>query len=250
VDRRARAGRAFQDACLKGRGATEVLTGRMHWTDRVTLLADPPDKAYGRESEKWMSTAIATLLASSTRDVRLITPYFVPGREGLAGLADLARRGVQVSLLTNALSATDKLIVYGAYRHYRGPLLAAGARIAEFSRPARHGRRREVLHSKVFVIDGRQVIVGSPNFDLRSAYTNTELGLVVEEPGLVAEFAVMFAALSAPDQAYGVTLVKGRLRWQVARPGLPAELAVEPEASWRRRAVSWVFGRLPIQTYL
>ena len=59
-------------------------------------------------------------------EVRLITPCFMPGRAGIEGLSGLAERGVRVSLLTNALSATDMLLVYGAYRRYRGALLAAG----------------------------------------------------------------------------------------------------------------------------
>ena len=35
--------------------------------------------------------------------------------------------------------------------------------------------------------DGEQALVGSHNFDLRSAYINIELGLLFREPELVAE---------------------------------------------------------------
>ena len=235
---------------LAGRTAQTVLTGQLHWTDKVQLLADPPDKAYGSHSAPWMSTAIADILKSARTEVRLITPYFVPGQAGIKGLTGLAARGVRVSLLTNALAATDMVLVYGAYRRYRSTLLAAGAVIHEFSPAPKPGRKRDVLHSKVFVIDGTQAIVGSLNFDLRSAFTNTELGLLFEHPALVADIARMIDRLSAPDQAYGVSRPGDALQWAVSRPGLPAVMRVEPEASTPQRAVSWLVGLLPIEAYL
>jgi len=244
------ASRGYLARTLDGRKAQLALTGRLYWTDSVQLLADPPDKAYGAHSAPWMATAIAGILAAAKTEVLLVTPYFVPGRAGLDGLTALAARGVKVRLLTNGLVSTDALLVYGAYRRYRGALLAAGAAVHEFAPPAIKGRTRDMLHSKVFVIDGRQAIVGSLNFDLRSAFTNTELGLLFEHPALVADITAMFDARSRPDQAYAVTLRDNALRWNVSRPGLPAIMVVEPEASRSQRAVSWVVGLLPIQAYL
>ena len=222
--------RRYRAQTLDGRTAEAVLAGRLYWT--------------------WMSTAIADILLRAQTEVRLITPYFVPGRAGIAGLTGLAERGVRVCLLTNALSATDMRLVYGACRRYRGALLGAGAVIHEFSPIPKKGRKRDVLHSKVFVIDGRQAIVGSLNFDLRSAFTNTELGLLFEHPALVADITGMIDTLSAPDQAYAVSRQQHALHWAVARPGLPAVMLVEPEASRPQRAISWLVGRLPIQAYL
>ena len=242
--------RQFMAEILKGKSHDSFLTQRLRWTGQVQLLADPPDKAYGMRTEPWMDTAIASILDDAKTDVRLITPYFVPGTEGIAGLTKLTTRGVKVSLVTNALSATDLITVHGAYRYYRGPLLAIGASVYEFSKPALPGRKRDVLHSKVFVIDSQRAIVGSLNFDLRSAYINTEVGLLFEEPQLVAELLAMLDTLTSPAQAYRVTCEGRALRWAVARPGLPAVMTVEPEAGWSRRAVSWIVGRLPIKSYL
>lgn len=242
--------RRYLARTLDSRTAEAVLAGRLHWTDKVQLLADPPDKAYGNHSALWMSTVIADIMRNAQTEVRLITPYFVPGQAGIAGLTALAARGVKISLLTNALAATDMLLVYGAYRRYRGVLLAAGASIHEFSPVPKNGHKRDMLHSKVFVIDGRQAIVGSLNFDLRSAFTNTELGLLFEHPTLVADITGMIDALSAPDQAYTVSRPNHALQWTVARPGLPKLMYVKPEASKPQRAISWLVGLLPIQAYL
>ena len=242
--------RQFTTKVMEGRLQDRFLTDQLRWTDRVELLADPPDKAYGERSSPWMDTAIAGLLESAKTDIRLITPYFVPGPAGLAGLKALAARGVGISLVTNALSATDTITVHGAYRYYRAPMLAAGARVFEFAKPARDGNKHDTLHSKVFVVDGQRAMVGSLNFDLRSAFLNTELGLLFEEPQLVAELLAMFDKLASPAQAYRVTCNGRALQWAVARPGLPAVMAVEPESGWSRRAVSWIVGHLPIQAYL
>tara|TARA_R110000850_G_scaffold15133_1_gene47456 strand:+ start:67 stop:1161 length:1095 start_codon:yes stop_codon:yes gene_type:complete len=232
------------------RSSNSFLTDRLYWTDKLQLLADPPDKAYDLHTTPWMDTAIASILEAAETDVQLVTPYFVPGAAGIAGLTALMTRGVKVSMITNALSATDLITVYGAYRHFRSPMLAAGASIFEFSKPALEGRKRDVVHSKVFMIDGQQGIVGSLNFDLRSAYINTELGLLFEGPPLLAELRAMFDTLSSPEQAYQVTKFGGSVQWSATRANQPTVMAVEPESGWSKRAVSWMVGHLPIQKYL
>ena len=110
--------------------------------------------------------------------------------------------------------------------------------IDEFSPAPKPGRKRDVLHSRVFVIDGRQAIVGSLDFDL------------FEHPALVADITRMIDRPSAPDQAYAVSRPEHALHWAVAHPGLPTVMFVEPEASGPQRAISWIVGLLPIQAYL
>lgn len=234
---------------IRGRGAAEVLTGGLRWTAEVALLADPPDKALGRTSGRrqgpWLLDSIADLLRGAEREVCLTTPYFVPGAPALKLLTDLAARGVKVRVLTNSLATTDLFSVHAAYTHYRRPLVAAGAALYEFAPPPRGGRKRDLLHSKVFLIDGTRALVGSHNFDMRSAYINIELGLVFHQPELVAELAALFERHTAPAQAFSVTLEDGALHWNVEEDGRPGRERYEPEASSRRRAASWVIARLP-----
>lgn len=242
--------RGFEARALAGRDARAVLADRLHWTDTARVLADPADKAYGRKNTPWMAEQVHAILKGAAREVQLITPYFVPGSAGLLALQDLLQRGVSVSLLTNALSASDNVFVHGAYRHYRVPLLKAGAKIFEFAPPARTRRQRDVLHAKVFVIDGQRAIVGSLNVDMRSAHTNTEMGILFEQPDLVAELTSIFARDAGPDQAYALSLERGAPRWAVVRPGLPQVTRFEPEANLLWRSISWIVGRLPIHSWL
>ena len=247
---RSGAARSFVARTMHGRDGAALFTGRLRWTDRVALLADPPDKALGHRSGPWMTDAINTLLREAKQEVRLVTPYFVPGNDGCDLLAGLARRGVRLSVMTNALSVTDMVLVHGAYRHYRLPLLQAGARLFEFGPLPRPTGRRDLLHTKVFLIDGRQAVVGSLNFDLRSAFMNTELGVLFEEPEVFAELSAMFDRETSPDQAHRLSLASGRLCWSVIRGETDELVRFEPDSPMRLRAVSWVVGHLPIQSYL
>ncbi|MGB8812889.1 MAG: phospholipase D family protein [Paracoccaceae bacterium] len=244
------AAKRLRSQSLADRSPANTLVTPLRWSNTIRLLADPPDKAYGQRTTPWMFDDIATLLSSAQTDVRLITPYFVPGPQGLRLLTDLAARGVHVSLLTNALSATDIVLAHGAYRHYRKPLLDAGITLHEFAPAPGPNGTRDMLHSKVFIIDGKRAVIGSLNFDLRSAFFNTELGILFDDPDLVATLLRMADDLNAPSQSYQVSLQNGKPLWTTRRPGLPAQLHHEPEAPLRLRAISWVVGHLPIQRFL
>ena len=60
-----------------------------------------------------MSTLISELQAARHKAL-LISPYFVPGNEGLDGFSAMAGRGVQVGVVTNSLAANDVAAVHGA----------------------------------------------------------------------------------------------------------------------------------------
>lgn len=243
--------RRFLDQALAGRDAATALTGRLRAAAEVRVLADPPDKAYGTRSALWMAEKVHALLATAEHEVRLITPYFVPGEAGMAELFALRRRGVAVLVLTNALSVSDNIAVHGAYRQYRARLLAAGVRIHEFAPPpVTPGGARDVLHSKVFILDRKAAIVGSLNFDQRSAETNAELGVWFDEPGTVQDLLAAYDADSGPEMAYALSLQGSAIRWDVTRPGLPRQFDREPETGVLRRGISWVAGHLPIHGWL
>lgn len=224
-----------------------VPVDRLCWTQAVRLVADPPEKALGQGRDTWLPSALGPALTGATRSVRLVTPYFVPGREGVTLLSGLAARGVQVEVLTNALAATNHTIVHGAYRRYRRGLLAAGVRLVEFAPPDADGRKGDMLHAKGFSIDGRTAFVGSFNYDLRSAFLNIELGVLFEDPALVAAFDAEVARWADPSQAFALQLEGRQLRW-LRGAALPA--LHDPGADALRRGASWVIGHLPIHRLL
>jgi putative cardiolipin synthase len=230
----------------------------------VRVVADPPSKAKrglgARRAARvagGIAPEIAEALRAATREALIISPYFVPGDAGLALLCDLARRGVHVSVVTNALAATDVVAVHGGYARYRRRLLAAGIELHELRPSGVEGaslfgsRGGASLHTKALAVDGDTAFVGSFNLDHRSAALNTEMGVLLRHPALACQLREEHARLADPARSWRAALDgSGRVVWH----GLPAEgpgpLRREPGASLPRRIVAGIVRWLPIESQL
>ena len=98
----------------------------------ATVLADGPAKIASESSpqeEVTIANNIAALMTSAKRELIVISPYFVPGNDGVAMMRDLIGRGVHVRILTNSLASTDSPL--GAHR-----LFALSGGVAETRRRA------------------------------------------------------------------------------------------------------------------
>ncbi len=248
----------------------ELLEGRIsfEWTD-VRLLSDDPAKGLGKAlPEDLLTHRLNRVLGGAERDVKLVTPYFVPTDAGVRALSGLVARGVDVGVLTNSLEATDVVPVHAGYAKYRGELLESGVRLSEMKREASGNGQRDShrlagsssssLHAKVFSVDGERLFVGSFNFDPRSVNLNTEMGLLIESPGLARSMAEGIRDM-LPEFAYEVRLnEEGDLRWierggvgEAARPG--DDVIVhrhEPDAGFWSRVGVWITSRLPVEWLL
>lgn len=225
-------------------------------SNAVRVVADPPGKGRrGRSSAPELLTAVRTALGSAKRRVLLVSPYFVPGRRGARQLMNLARAGVEVSVLTNSLAATDVLAVHGGYAHYRRRLLRAGITLHELKRGGHRGQTlfgsgRASLHTKAFVVDDELVFVGSFNLDPRSAYLNTEMGSFVRHKPLADEMTREFDRMTDPERSWAVELAGLRLAWTDQVDGHARVLRHEPDSSAARRIIARVLGWLPLEPLL
>jgi putative cardiolipin synthase len=174
-------------------------------------LADPLAKAAGANLKSISGTVtdrVFSLISAAQKDVVLISPYFVPGERGLEIMKQAHERGVHLLVITNSLASTDAPVVHGGYIRYRLPMLQAGVEIRELSptfvqrrqRLGRFGSSFGALHAKLAVVDHRYFFLGSMNFDERSEFENTELGLIVDSPELAEEL------LGGTDAASSYTL--------------------------------------------
>lgn len=225
-----------------------------------TLTVDSPDKSIRSEAENASSITepLVEALLSSEEEVVLISPYFVPLRSGIDALSELQARGVDVTVITNSLASNNQLAVHGGYAPARKPLLRNGIKIYETrvdadvpgSQIVAAGGAKATLHTKAFVIDRKQIFVGSFNFDPRSANLNTELGVIIDSPELSQELATRIDDL-LPEQAYEVFLTEsGGMRWRTYRDGQEIVLAREPDATWYERFLATIFRILPIRGQL
>lgn len=126
----------------------------------------PSGPAYRSEA---IEDVLLMAVYSARRELVLTTPYFVPSESLRIALASAARRGVKVVLIVPA--KVDSLLVRYASRAFKGELLRAGVRIANFD--------GGLLHTKSVSIDGEMSLFGSLNLDPRSMRLNFEISLAV-----------------------------------------------------------------------
>jgi len=71
------------------------------------------------------------------------------------------------------------------------------------------------LHAKSMVIDRRYAVIGSANFDPRSAFINSEMVAVIDSTTLASELAAMIERDANPANSWRVNMDEsGGLYWQ------------------------------------
>jgi cardiolipin synthase C len=233
-----------------------------------TLIADHPSKVTlpPEDVSTHAMPKLRKMLESSTQELILVSPYFVPGKTGERWLQDLAHRGVAVKILTNSFAATDVRSVTAAYSTYRKGLLRAGVELYELKpslnqqSSTREGSSKSPksakssLHAKTYVSDGHRLFIGSMNLDPRSAALNTEMGLVIDSETLGADMRDRFLS-RLPDVAYRVELdtsadPKGRLVWVTRENGQDARYDAEPGLKFFDKFLRVLEYALPIENQL
>lgn len=230
----------------------------LHWSPRVEILSDPPMKHRRDDPGNWLVTRLVREMEATRHKALLISPYFVPGDAGARGLGELVQRGAYVGVVTNSLAANDVAAVHSGYMHYRQPLLQDGVHLYELKSRGRggggsgpFGSSGASLHTKAFLIDDRCGFVGSFNLDPRSAYLNTEMGVMFEDPALATQLRGEYLRLAAPDLSYWVTRTPdNQVRWLDRAAHPPQLLDREPDTSWRQRAIARVISWLPLESQL
>jgi putative cardiolipin synthase len=254
-----------QDVLGRGPVGPELDRGtlQMHWGPAY-VFADHPDKPFeGSAGGELMETSVTYNVFEAIRqahsEVMLSSPYFIPGRDGLALLRELRSRGVAVSVLTNSLASTDEPLVHLGYARYRPELLAQGVQLFELShqRLKRNmhmflfGASLGRLHAKSAVIDRQRVYLGSMNLDPRSATINTEIGAVIDSPALAGEL-MRLIEIDRVHSAYQVRLdASGRCcEWWIPDDRGMQVLREEPDATLWLRGLQWLLGPLAPEDHL
>lgn len=259
--------RAYVDAIHRSPFVSQLLSGELPFTwAPVRMVSDDPAKGLGLAPQrKLLSSALRRVIEEPREEIGLVSGYFVPTAAGVRLFTDMARRGIRVSILTNALESTDVSIVHAGYVRQRKPLLEAGVALYEISRQSRgdvNERRRlrryglvlrrsgSTLHAKTFTVDRERVFIGSFNFDPRSFNLNTEMGFVIHDANLADEIQRAFADL-VPACAYEVRLSEaGRLYWIEREGNQSLRHDTEPGTSRSRRLLVRALSWLPIEWLL
>ena len=212
------------------------------------VLSDSPDKLINEISEEQMHLArnLAEVLNNAEEEIIMITPYYVPGDDGVEFVRKLVDKGVRVVILTNSLASNNHVPVHGGYSRYRKDVIKAGVELYEARAPAARELRNSddgpevlTLHVKMFIIDRRYLFVGSLNLDPRSIEINAEMGLLIDSAKMIAEhhshMEDRIAALT-----YRVLLNEdGDLEWHGRVDGEDMVLTREPDTSAWLRLKAW-----------
>lgn len=248
-----------------------MMSGRLPlvWAP-AQLISDSPDKKSvtdGSRVGRLMLRPVANATLAVQSELLMITPYLIPGKEGMSIFNELRSRNVRVRILTNSLESSTVVLAHSGYMGYRVPLLEDGVELYEIrallgnthgsgqtAAMSRHGTYS--LHAKMFVFDRQKVFVGSMNFDQRSMHLNTEIGLLIDSPELGQELARRFEAMVQPANAYEVKLQldpsagRRHLIWRTLEDGQMVDLQKEPARNaWQKFKVRFL-SLLPLDSEL
>jgi len=244
----------------------ETLENLKRWRDQLIwtearVVVDPLERFEG-QGESAIVEFAAHHVADMDHEFIAESAYLIPTKSGIENMALLIDRGVRVRLLTNSLMSNNHITAHSGYMKYRKPLLEAGVELHELRADAalrEHFKAFEDddevpagIHTKAFVIDREQALIGSFNFDPRSRDLNSEIGLVVTDKVFATQVVEEMNQDFDPANSYRLFLTeKGKLRWEIKNPdGSFTIYKHDPGASiWRRmgaRMLSW----LPIEKEL
>ncbi len=203
----------------------------------------------------------ADAVAEAKSEIVVISPYFVPGQPMMKVFADLRARGVKIRVLTNSLASNDAPAAHAGYARYRVALLNMGVELYEM-RSESSGESnalgssggssgssgsvsgsRASLHAKAVVLDGRLIVIGSMNLDLRSQLQNTEVALLIRSSVLSRE-AVRQVESTLRTDAYRLELSDGKLTWRAPPGAAFADATTEPDTSVKLRLLIQLIGPL------
>ncbi len=212
----------------------------------ATVLADQPAKIASEaapDEEVTIANDITALMSSANQELIIISPYFVPGKDGVALMRKLIGRGVHIRILTNSLATTDSPLVHIGYSRYRVELLKMGVELRELrpklgmKRPRFHPFRgsNASLHAKALVIDEKIVFIGSLNMDVRSYRINSELGLVIRSTEIARQVTNLLDDIST-DGSYKLQLVgHDHIEWSSGEPGAMKIWHKDPDTTFPQR---------------
>ena len=186
----------------------EILDGEL-WFPEVKaagnviarVVPDGPDTDF--ENARW--TLLAALAEAQT-SVKILTPYFLPDTALITALNLAALRGVRVDIILPAKNNLPP--VHWASRALWWQVLERGCHIWLTPPP--------FDHSKLMIVDGHWVLLGSANWDARSLRLNFELNVECYGREFAQEMEKVIAKKIAAARQVTLAEVDGR--------NLPAKL--------------------------
>ncbi len=165
--------------------------------ESIALLSNPVNAGV-KEPVVWHK--LMSLISSAEDSVKLHTPYIICNDMMYDTLKDAAA-GKNVTVMTNSVANNGNSFGAADLEKNRDRMLDTGVTLLEYDGGVSY-------HGKSMVIDDDISVVGSFNMDMRSAYLDTELMLVIKSDELNAQLRGIMseyeksAVTALPDGGY------------------------------------------------
>ncbi len=149
--------------------------------------------------------AQAIAFAAAEKRIWITNAYCTPTDDQVELLVKAVKRGVDVRLILPGKN-DDQPLTKSVGRAAYGRMLEGGVKIFEY--------QPTMIHTKSMVIDGLFSLVGSSNFDSRSAEINEELDLAIYDAGFGKKMEAIFEKDRAQSKEYTLQDFKKRSLWE------------------------------------
>lgn len=144
---------------------------------KMTLLSNPTH-VYAKEPVVFYE--MTELMKQADHEVLFHTPYIICNDWMMRQLVEVCEGEKEIRMMTNSVANNGNPFGAMDYRRNRGKIIDTGVQIMEYDDGVSY-------HGKCFTIDGRLTGIGSFNWDMRSAYLDTELMLVADSEELTRQ---------------------------------------------------------------
>jgi putative cardiolipin synthase len=203
-----------------------------NWADQLKSLPEKLKIGTGKRVydiledeviDQRMATELPEFSKTARKELLIANAYLIPDDSMLEEAANMVKRGVNLRIVTNSLASQDVPAVNSHYGPYRKRLLETGIDLYELRHDAAIKSETDTppvtagfvgMHIKASTVDRSRAYIGSFNLDPRSRNLNTEMGLLIDSPGLAEELAQKIEYLMQPENSWRVQLdEKGKLIW-------------------------------------
>lgn len=190
------------------------------WVKSVSFVSDQPGKNEDRENREGGVTtdSLVSLIRHARHHVDIQTPYFITTDASDQLISETVKSGVKFRLLTNSLASIDNPDAFSGYRKQRKKILDTGIELYEFrpdaqvryklmvtaKQEAAHYRSTFGFHAKTLLIDSAIAVVGSYNFDPRSANYNTECIAIIRSAKVTQNILAHLTEEFKPENSWRV----------------------------------------------
>ncbi len=213
---------------------------KIYEADQVRFIYDTPRKFRGSKEHMEFDEWFEAILSQGEKRLVYQTPYLIYSRDTRKGFKEIRKKNPQFRILasSNSLAAADHLHVYAlSFKHrkelykksgidiyeakpYPGDqesyvygldalldraIASAGIENRDDIADLHRSGPRLCIHAKSFVIDRKVALIGSHNFDPRSAKLNTECGVFIDDAEVAGVLEDRILNACKPQNAWTVS---------------------------------------------